>query len=258
MTNYNIEGGINFYETLFKMLDDDEKNETSQNLCLITNEPLTENYVTLECNHKFNYLPLFNDVKNHKKNFNKLETYALRQNEIRCPYCRNTQTKLLPCYEGINTSMKVIGVNVMPEPPQGYEIGTCCYYSVDFIKHKYCSINVKLLDFDNKTYCTPHYNSVQMKFLEEKALKEKIEAKKKAKEEAKKAKMEAKQKAKEELKEAKKKAKEEAKQKAKEDTAYSGCNQIVKSGKNKGNQCNCKIYKDSVCKRHYKSEVIVL
>jgi hypothetical protein len=269
MTNYNIEGGINFYETLFKMLDEDENNVPNENLCLITNEPLTENYVTLECNHKFNYLPLFNDIKNHKNNFNNLETCYLKLNEIRCPYCRNKQSKLLPYYEDMNVRM--VGVNIMPEPPPGYQLGVCRYYSVDFIKHKYCSINVKLLDLDNKTYCSGHYNVIQQEILVAKALQEKLEAKQKAKEEAKKAKMDAKQKAKEEAKKAKeeaKKAKEEAnkakleaKQKAKEEVKenviYSGCNQIIKSGKNKGGQCNCKIYKASVCKRHYKSDDVV-
>jgi vacuolar-type H+-ATPase subunit H len=129
-----------------------------------------------------------------------------------------------------------------------------------------------LLDLDNKTYCSGHYNVIQQEILVAKALKEKLEAKQKAKEEAKKAKMEANQKAKEEAKkakeeankaklEAKQKAKEEAKQKAKEEVKenliYSGCNQIIKSGKNKGGQCNCKIYKASVCKRHYKSDDVV-
>ena len=27
----------------------------------------------MECGHKFNYLPLFNDIKNHKQKFNGME-----------------------------------------------------------------------------------------------------------------------------------------------------------------------------------------
>ena len=62
---YNIEGGINFYNELSKSLnnnDNDNNNDNNNdndndndNECLISCMPLTENYVTLECNHKFNY-----------------------------------------------------------------------------------------------------------------------------------------------------------------------------------------------------------
>jgi hypothetical protein len=66
----------------------------------------------LKCGHKFNYLPLYNDVLNHKKKFNNMEGSAtrLKHNEIRCPYCRTKQTGLLPYYEELSLP-KISGVN---------------------------------------------------------------------------------------------------------------------------------------------------
>ena len=287
MPNYTIEGGMNFYEELYKMLDEDSpNNEQSEELCLITNQPLTENYVTLECNHKFNYMPLFNDIRNHKKKFNTLESHKLSSSEIRCPYCRNKQKKLLPYYESMGSSMKVTGVNSMPEPPPGYQVGTCCYYPPENNQSQFCSSNVILLDLNNKTYCSNHYSYAIYHVKKAAAKKEKEESKQKAKEEKKKAKEEEKQKAKEE----KQKAKEEEKQKAKEEkqkakeeakpsapkkktklepkseseetnisvvenentiVSSSTCSQMVKSGPNKGHQCKCKVYMSLLCKRHY-------
>ena len=115
MKSYKIEGDINFFAELYKSLDVKE-NETNtdedDNLCLITNEPLTDKYVTLKCGHKFNYLPLFNDAKTHKQKFNALEinTRQLKVNELRCPYCRTKQNDLLPYYEDLGVS-KIHGVN---------------------------------------------------------------------------------------------------------------------------------------------------
>ena len=285
MPNYTIEGGINFYEELYKMLDDEKSSDQpSEDVCLISNQPLTENYVTLDCNHKFNYMPLFNDIKNHKKKFNLLESHKLRSNEIRCPYCRQTQKKLLPCYEGMGSSMKVVGVNIMPEAPPGYQLGICCYYSPENEQSKYCSNNVILLEMDNKTYCNNHYSLASYNLKKAAIKKAKEEAKQKAKEEKQKAKEETKQKAKEEkqkAKEEKQKAKEDAKlsapkKKAKLDpnpvhnpdvigdntssqsnhnenivVSSSTCSQMVKSGPNKGHQCKCKVYMSLLCKRHY-------
>ena len=73
---YNIEGNIDFFAELYKSLDDeDNQNKTAEddNLCLITNQPLTEKYVELNCSHKFNYIPLYNDIYNHKKKYNNME-----------------------------------------------------------------------------------------------------------------------------------------------------------------------------------------
>jgi len=76
MSKYIIEGGVDFYNQLYKSLDNDENEKIpneENNLCLITNEPLNDKFVKLSCDHKFNYIPLFLDIKNHKTKFNYME-----------------------------------------------------------------------------------------------------------------------------------------------------------------------------------------
>ena len=61
MNNYIIEDNFNFYEELNKSDDVDEKNEDKY--CLLSKKPLDKNSVTLECNHSFNYVPLYREIK---------------------------------------------------------------------------------------------------------------------------------------------------------------------------------------------------
>tara|TARA_B110000908_G_C10058242_1_gene359377 strand:+ start:266 stop:778 length:513 start_codon:yes stop_codon:yes gene_type:complete len=80
-----------------------EETKTTEN-CLITNEPLEENYIKLSCNHKFNYEAIFYEIIAQKK-YNHLETHRVKKYEIKCPYCRNIQKGLIiwkPPYEKIH------------------------------------------------------------------------------------------------------------------------------------------------------------
>jgi DNA-directed RNA polymerase subunit RPC12/RpoP len=106
---------LDFFLELYKSLDVEEnqnKVESDNNLCLITNQLLIDKFVELSCGHKFNYIPLYNDIYNHKKKFNNMESSAgsLKTDEIRCPYCRNKQNGLLPYYENMGIE-KTHGVN---------------------------------------------------------------------------------------------------------------------------------------------------
>ena len=111
--NYNIENGLNFYETLKQSIasHDSEKNE-QEGICPISNTPLETYFFTFECGHKFNYEPLFKDIYNHKKKYNFMEGIRghLNMNEIRCPFCRKKQNGLLPYYPELPFE-KVHGVN---------------------------------------------------------------------------------------------------------------------------------------------------
>ena len=111
MKKYNIEGGINFFSELYKSLDDEEE-DIKDNLCLITNLPLKDNFFKMDCGHKFNYIPLYLDTKNHKQKFNGMEgnSSRLSKNEIRCPYCRNRHKGVLPYHEELGLD-KIDGVN---------------------------------------------------------------------------------------------------------------------------------------------------
>jgi len=236
---YNIEGNIDFYNELYKSLDIDD-NLDDENTCLITNEPLTNNFVQLQCKHKFNYFPLYNDIKNHKQKFNTLEGLKsqLKYDEIRCPYCRNKQTGLLTYYEelglpqlhGVNyidpnrKNRPVINTNnvytsckyLTPNPnydPSGNNPLEFNSSNMGNIKHSICynygcyqiSKCIENYTGEDINVCYMHKNKLTKE--------NNIMIKNKQKEADKKAKEETKLKAKEEAK----KAKEETKLKAKED-----------------------------------------
>ena len=113
MDKYDIEGGIDFFSELYKSLDEaTDEDAPNESVCLITEQPLAEFHVTMKCGHKFNYNPLYLDIKNHKQKFNNLESSSgrLGHNELRCPYCRNKQVGTLPYHEELGLP-KVHGIN---------------------------------------------------------------------------------------------------------------------------------------------------
>jgi DNA-binding transcriptional MerR regulator len=252
MNKYNIEGGVDFFAELYKSIDTEisyEKMDQVNNVCLITNELLTDKYVTLKCGHKFNYIPLYHDLVNHKRKFNRMEgTFSrLNMNEIRCPYCREKQQFLLPYYEELGLQ-KVNGVNFYdPYFKENFYSNTYtspkCEYkflntNYDPLKEE-SSVNKKYLStkchmygtkinvYNNKNpsepitfgdtnhYCYSHKKIMIKKY---KAQQKETEflAKKQAKQLEKQTKLLEKQKIKDKAKEEKQKAKEE-KQKAKEE-----------------------------------------
>ena len=189
-----------------------------------------------------------------------MERSILKSKQIRCPYCRHVQQKLLPYIEETGVS-KVQGVNYFDEnyhikveyvnhkyAHDGYFIGNCAYVvkdSFDILIE--CSTKyVKNLNLDNKCYCSHHKLLMMKKYILDRKNKAKLEAKEKAKQ----AKIEAKEKAKQE----KEKAKKEAKQtKATEENIVlhpEQCGQILKSGPNKGKPCGKKVHQDHLCLRH--------
>jgi hypothetical protein len=121
MTKYNIEGNINFYDELFKSLDDSD-DEDDAKLCQITGLPLDDKAVTLECNHHFNYDALYRELCKQKFDFKTYEIHHLSKNEqikflatkldyyIKCPYCRNMSFSILPYYEELGLKKKY-GIN---------------------------------------------------------------------------------------------------------------------------------------------------
>jgi hypothetical protein len=252
MKSYNIEGNIDFFTELYNSLDvveNEQKTSEDDNLCLITCQPLTENHVKMVCGHKFNYIPLYNDIKNHKQKFNNLEgnLSQLKYNEIRCPYCRNKQSELLPYYEELELA-KIHGVNFI-DPNR--KISTCnhnnrkpCEYLIPNPAYdpsgnnpiekatKYSNQNCKFFtcyhngyyklsnyieQYNGEDKCLCHLHKQIMVKEHNKKIKDKAkEEAKKAKEEAKKLQKEAILKAKEDAKLEAKKIKEETKKLQKE------------------------------------------
>jgi hypothetical protein len=291
MIKYKLEDNINFYDELYKSLDNDNDNEDTNNLCLISNMPLIDNYVTMECGHKFNYIPLYKDIFNFKNNFNSMESInKLKHNEIRCPYCRHKQNVLLPYYENIGLP-KVHGINlyygnVYPcfDDKCKYIISKLNENENIYCNQSYCTpikqlTNIVLQEvgtLDTNVYCYNHKKIMIQKYKHDYKEKEKLkqkEAKLKLKEEEKQAKI----KLKEEEKQAKIKLKEQEKvSNLKEKSVNAnkqneniilgkiildkpiseGCLSILKTGLGKGTPCGSKIFceNEKICKRHYNSK----
>jgi hypothetical protein len=180
---YSIEGGLDFYSMIYKTRDETDIN--IDNKCLITNDELTSNSIILECNHKFNYMPLFKDVytriyMSHNSKYS--NNCKVKLSPLICPYCRHEQCQLLP-FIPEECDMKIFGINTNDESYNIYEpciplymlkkcliqdCGMCCYSGskVPFcIKHfmdknlvkKYrnnCGAKNKYVDIINQ----PHKN----------------------------------------------------------------------------------------------------
>jgi hypothetical protein len=262
MSNYIIEGNFDFYKELYESLDDSGNNidESSAQVCLITNTPLTKHFVELECKHAFNYVPLFKDLVNHKTKFSSLDTHRLKVNEIRCPYCRNKQGNLLPYIEEIGLP-KEHGVNwinmelMSTSNVIDLKLGQCCWGN----GNECSAIHVLTNGSTNMDYCYYHYKLTAKKMLMAQKLKQKLELKALAAQ----AKAEEKQKkldAKNEAKAAK--ANKNVVVNTDENVVLSAdtmpmCQAILKSGPRKGAVCGSAVKLNNCCIRHGKVFEIV-
>ena len=267
---YNIENNIDFYKELYKSLDENnnDKIETDVNvpheLCLISSLPLMNNFVELKCGHKFNYDPLYKDIFNYKRKFNHMEQNKakLKQNQIRCPYCRNVQDELLPYHENLSYP-KEYGVNFF-DPNLNY-LFNYTYFVDSAHQCQYQNVTIDVSGNSHVHQCTHYghvYSLLKTKYNDENkycyqhklaVLNQKRENLKNEKAK----KMEEKNKLKLELIQQKKDLKNK-KVEIKDNCDYllnqNFCNVILKIGKNKGTQCSGKIYENSLCKRHCKIE----
>lgn len=264
-SKYCIEGNIDFYQELYKQLSTTtttkNNNQTDDaNLCLITNAPLTNHYVTLMCGHKFNYEPIYNDILNHKIKFNSMERNMLKTMELRCPYCRHIQKTLLPYHAGLGFK-KVHGVNYCDESKVvnvyntgnvkwKWGEGVCAYQEpvvADAVSSTQCvNTVVTHVDLIGKSFCCYHRYFAIQKYIKAK----KVEEKAKVKEE--KAVAKALEKANMKEQKAAQKEAEKAAKAAKAAEVVVLCKQVLHSGKNKGQSCSQKVKMQGYCLRHSK------
>lgn len=112
--SYIIEDNIDFFKQLNEAINHAETDTNSEDYCLISKEPLTIHHITLPCNHKFNYMPLYNTIIMQKNKHNSkgyhLEINTLDYKEIRCPYCRKIHVGLLP-YIPLKNVLLILYVN---------------------------------------------------------------------------------------------------------------------------------------------------
>lgn len=179
--NYIIDGdadGViegNFFAQLKNMLNhsepdehghnnnndnDNTKNEDEDNCCLLTKEPLQHIHIVLACGHKFNYVPLYREVIAQKtiglSSTGYYTSHSLKRNEIKCPYCRHVQDKLLPYleYDGVKKMVNVnypVKLSMTSQP--------CMYvYSASSKKSKKLACKECAVEYYNETYvCKKHY-----------------------------------------------------------------------------------------------------
>ena len=138
-------------------------------LCLISGEPLSVNFITLECGHKFNYISLYNEFIARKKSAqNKIITRLvtnLKYNQVQCPYCRNVQNKILPyipCTFLQNKDFiveKICGVNYPECLTMAHKV--CIHkFSSGIKRNKKCC--KKAFETNLGNLCMTHYNFANM------------------------------------------------------------------------------------------------
>ena len=158
-SNVNQNETYLFNSELAKLLEENSDDESNEDRCLISNEPLIEDQTyIMSCNHKFNYGPLFNEIKKQKNNLTySLETQKLKKNEIKCPYCRTIQPGLLykhpdyPYVKYVNFPKKSVYVSKHK-----------CMYT--FIKGKRMNEECgKPTTYYNTKYCEKHYKMMKKK-----------------------------------------------------------------------------------------------
>ena len=254
-----------FNEELMKMLQESyEQDNVNIETCLISDETLEDNHVKLECNHKFNYKHIYNEVHKQKTKPWHSEVNKVKNSQLKCPYCRNIQNGILPYRESYS---KVKYVNW---PPSFMMLPDECSYIFASGKRKGQSCNKKC----SGKYCLSHTRIMERR--EKKKLekeKQKLEKEKQKLEEKKKL---AKQKVDEELMKmlqefnvndpnilphaanANAFANVQIEQIIDTTTPMSidqvvTCAYMFKKGKSKGEKCQCKkIHQNGLCKFHYK------
>jgi hypothetical protein len=189
MINYSIEGNVDFFKELQTIQHSIENtHDNTDNNCLLTGECLLPDAVTLQCGHKFNYKPLFNEVllqkctilpKNisasmvasyvqgpgqkhnetvstqHYNSSLNLETTKLSYNEVKCPYCRTITPYLLPYYPYPDIKQ----IRYVNTPSNLCMPGVkCCYYASKSIE-KECG-NAPTYDETHGLLCKTHLRSV--------------------------------------------------------------------------------------------------
>ena len=190
MVKYIIEGNINFQEELYKMLDQDSDNEDE--LCQISGLPLKDKYVTLECNHHFNYDALYKEIYNQIYVFKTYNVGSLTRTElnkfreskmnyfIKCPYCRNIQFTILPYYKELGLDA-IYGINSLDSSKPNshiihnpgiinnsnhiytlygvtFKMGTCCE-KISGFGDKCMSNFVGTIPNTTLSYCSNHYRN---------------------------------------------------------------------------------------------------
>jgi len=229
-----------FFEELHKSLD--KIDATEDDICLISFEQLKEPIIKLDCGHKFNYGPIYNDVFNQKNKFNSMEGFRtmVPKDKMRCPYCRNINKNILPYFENFGYEKEPY-INWIPgKLPNGYAkrkhlynncSGSYKYSDNLFVPCNQMGTQIKAKKYNNKNYfCEFHKQKFKDEFnIELKKIKSNKFTNILPIKSCVPCNLNSSYKTNGELK----------------------CEHILIKGKNKGNKCSKKIYSGSLCKQHF-------
>ena len=175
--NFDKDTNNYFYSELLKILNTnatatEDKNtivsvsNTANDVCLITQEKLHPNHVTLNCNHKFNYVPIYNEIVNQKnKQNNVYEITKLSYNQIKCPYCRSITNKLIPYipYPSVRVIKNVnsyITTNYNKNPEYFLHVAKCSHGNNT---DNHCQKYGIYYETENVLLCPQHYKLYTIK-----------------------------------------------------------------------------------------------
>lgn len=146
--NFNSMNMEDISKLFYEMLEKKEKDE--DNMCYISGEPLDSEYITLLCNHKFNYIHIYNEICSQKLKTYGFNRIKLKVNQLQCPYCRNIQDEILPskcnlakthgvnCPETYTMKPNTCSYTLKSGSNKGMSCKNACYY-------EYCNRHMKYL-----------------------------------------------------------------------------------------------------------------
>ena len=142
---------------LFAQLLSGPDEEPEVELCLVTREPLEPNHVTLACGHKFNYLAIYNELKLlRRRSARPYDTSYVNMREIRCPYCKEVTTGILPYVPTLVPEL-TRGLN----SPQSQSIGKCtCEHVLTRGQRKGQMCGKAGFMYKGKGICLAHWRSL--------------------------------------------------------------------------------------------------
>jgi hypothetical protein len=159
---------------------------TSDNddFCLISKEKLHPNHITLSCNHKFNYIPIYKEISYQKnKNNTSFEITKLLDNEIKCPYCRQITHRLIPyiAYPSVKQTRYVNSPEDLCMPAvkcqHVFKNTHLCDSNTDLDlddSSAKCEKNALYYEDENVLFCAQHFRQYEkrMKSIQDKKAKE--------------------------------------------------------------------------------------
>jgi len=139
---------------------------SEDNICLISKDKLHPNHITLKCNHKFNYIPIYKEVLYQKTKSNPIyEVTKLQSYQIKCPYCRTITNKLLPFiqYPTVKLAKNIhsTGSDCLPTTKCSHIIKKRDTNKVN--SDTKCDKNALYYEAENILFCPTHYKKYMSK-----------------------------------------------------------------------------------------------